>query len=187
MVEAKKMVNGNIEKIILAVNKKKDDLLKQIDDIHNEHKNKYDEKLSTLNQMKEICKFSKGQFDSISTDDQISKTERMKKLQKLLTMNVNNTNEGEEKINEDNYDNYKIIGSELVIPGKMVVTFDEEIFGSKTVHDVISLLSKEVKQKWNTKKSYSVKSNWEGAKLILSCVMIVLGSIFFAYLESLGR
>ena len=165
VVEAKKMVNTNIEKIISAVNNKRKDLLNQIDIIHDKHKKIYSDKLAKLKQMNEACKLSKRQFETISINDQISSIERLEKLNKLLAMNmINDDNEDEKRLGQDNYDNYKIIGDNCVVPGKIDVKFDDKAFLNDTIPSLMALECGEVKQTWNMQKSYSIDAQVEAYK-----------------------
>lgn len=154
MVASKQSINSNIDKILLAVNKKRDKLLQQVDDIQSAKKKEFESKLKTLKRIKSICEVSKRQFESISINQKMASNEKKNKLEKLLAMNIGQ-NDDEKK---DNYDHLKVVGSECVYPGVVNFKFDENAFFDTTMTCLMSVSCVDIKGQWNMKQCYHQKS-----------------------------
>ena len=166
VVASKQSINSNIDKILLAVNKKRDDLLREVDDMQRKNKQVFESKLKILRQMKSICEVSKRQFESISSNQQLPMDEKRQKMQKLVSMSLaNNDNDDDQKEDVSNYDHLRVIGSECTVPGVIKVQFDENAFFNTTMTSVMTVSCDNTTQQWNTKRFYGqgiqVDDGWD--------------------------
>eukprot|EP01084_Bolivina_argentea_P292413 502689_1 len=153
VVQCKQQINDNTEKMLNAVNNKKEQLLQKIDTIDAENKKKFNEILNKLQKMNGVCTNSKVDYTKIVTKTDIAPKQRLEKLKSLLIMNIDNKNDDEKQF-ENNYDHYRFIGSQCKYPGKTVSTFNEQSFNN-ALDSCISVTCNNVTSSWKIKQYYN--------------------------------